>query len=80
MKQLSSKNRLSISNFAYYFMPSLNIYVVNFFSTKTNRAWGVNLNYLPTVFDSKTHPSPKQKDLITLKKLCKTETTKIIQL
>ena len=71
MQQLSSKNSLSISNFVYYFVPSLNIYVVNFFSTKTNRAWGVNLTYLPMVFDSKICPSPKQKDLITLKNLCK---------
>ena len=71
MQQLSLKNRLSISNFVYYFVPSSCMYLVTFFSTKTNKSWRTYFSYVPMVFDSKHCPNPKQKDLITLKILCK---------
>lgn len=71
MQQLSSKNRLSISNFTLTYVPSRCMYLVTFFSTKTNKSWGNYFSYVPMVFHSKICPNPKQKDLITLKKLCK---------
>ena len=71
MQQLSSKNRLSISNFKLTYLPYSCIYLVTFFSTKTNKSWRTCFSYLPMVFDSKYCPNPKQKDLITLKNLCK---------
>ena len=71
MQQTSSKNRLLISDFTSTYLPSSCMYLVTFWSTKTNKSWCNYFSYLPMVFDSKYCPNPKQKDLITLKKLCK---------
>lgn len=71
MQQTSSKNRLSISNFTSTYVPSRCMYLVTFWSAKTNKSWGNYFSYVPMVFDSNHCPNPKQKDLITLKKLCK---------
>ena len=67
MKQLSSKNRLSISNFTFERIDSLG-WKVCFYSTKTDKCWAM---IVPNSIVCNIGYNPKQKDLITLKKLCK---------
>jgi len=67
MPQLSQPNRLSISNFTFERLDPLT-WEVCFYSTITNKCWKA------LVSDSDINNIgfyPKQKDLITLKKLCK---------
>lgn len=67
MQQLSSKNRLSISNFTFERIDRLG-WKVCFYSTKTDKFWAI---IVPNSFVCEIGCNPKQKDLITLKKLCK---------
>jgi len=69
MQQLSSKNRLSISNFTFEL--GTYIYLVTFFSTRTNKQWSVSTENYKLIDSVRNTENPKQKDLITLKKLCK---------
>lgn len=67
MQQLSSKNRLSISNFTFERIDRLG-WKVCFYSTKTDKCWSTDI---PNSIICEIGYNPKQKDLITLKKLCK---------
>lgn len=68
MQQLSSKNRLSIINFTFNGKSDS----ISFWSTKTNKCWAVTVSTYHLIFWMKhLTKNPKQKDLITLKKLCK---------
>jgi len=69
MPQLSQPNRLSISNFTFEL--GTYIYLVTFYSTRTNKSWSVSTENYKLIDSTKNSPNPKQKDLITLKKLCK---------
>ncbi len=69
MQQLSSKNRLAISNFTF----DKDTYTISFFSTKTNKCWsrgfsGVGFRLWELIFSKK---EIYQHDFNRLKKLCK---------
>ena len=67
MQQLSSKNRLSISNFTFERIDRLG-WKVCFYSTKKDKCWAM---IVPNAIVCEIGYYPKQKDLITLKRLCK---------
>lgn len=70
MQKLSSKNRLSISNFTFERLET-GQYLVKFYSTKTNKESMNIINDIDLIIACKVSSNPKQKDLIALKKLCK---------
>ncbi len=70
MTQLVNTARISISNFT--FEVGKHVTKVTFFSTITNRLWRANVDDWSLILRTlKNKNTPTQKDLITLKKLCK---------
>ena len=70
MKQkLVNTDRISISNFTFQLLET-NQYLVKFYSTKTNKEYMNIVNDIDLVLSCRIRGA-KQKDLITLKKLCK---------
>ena len=68
--KLVNTDRISISNFT--FEVGKNVTKVTFFSTITNRLWRENVDDWSLILRTlKNKNTPTQKDLITLKKLCK---------
>lgn len=69
-QQLVNTNRISISDFTFDGAGEFG-YIVTFFSTKTNKQYickTINSELIRLTLKSN---SPKQRDLILLKKLCK---------
>ena len=70
MTQLVNTARISISNFT--FEVGKHVTKVTFFNTITNRLWRANVDDWSLILRTlKNKNTPTQKDLITLKKLCK---------
>ena len=67
--QLVNTARISISNFTFEL--GTYIYLVTFFSTKTNKQWSVSTEDYKLIDSVRNIENPKQKDLTRLKKLCK---------
>ena len=68
--QLVNTNRISISNFTFEYAGELG-YIVTFFSTKTNKSWICKTINSQLINATLKTTNPLQKDLITLKNLCK---------
>ena len=68
--QLVNTNRISISNFTFEYAGELG-YIVTFFSTKANKSWICKTINSQLINATLKTTKPLQKDLITLKKLCK---------
>ena len=68
--QLVSTKRISISNFTFEHAGELG-YIVTFFSTKRNKSWICKTINSQLINATLKTTNPLQKDLITLKKLCK---------
>lgn len=68
--QLVNTKRISISNFTFEHAGELG-YIVTFFSTKRNKSWICKTINSQLINATLKTTNPLQKDLITLKKLCK---------
>ena len=68
--QLANTARISISNFTFEHAGELG-YIVTFFSTKRNKSWICKTINSQLINATLKTTNPLQKDLITLKKLCK---------
>ena len=68
--QLVNTKRISISNFTFEHAEELG-YIVIFFSTKRNKSWICKTINSQLINATLKTTNPLQKDLITLKKLCK---------
>ena len=68
--QLVNTKRISISNFT--FEGGKHVTKVTFFSTITNKLWRANIDDFSLILRTlKNKKTPTQKDLNSLKKLCK---------
>ena len=70
MPQLVNTKRISISNFTFELLET-NQYLVKFYSTKNNKEYMNIINDIDLIIACKVTTNPKQKDLIKLKRLCK---------
>lgn len=68
--QLVNTKRISISNFTFEYAGELG-YIVTFFSTKTNKSWICKTINSQLINATLKTTNPLQKDLIALKRLCK---------
>ena len=68
--QLVNTKRISISNFTFEHAGELG-YIVTFFSTKRNKSWICKTINSQLINATLKTTNPLQKDLITIKKLCK---------
>ncbi len=68
--KLVNTSRISISNFTFEYAGELG-YIVTFFSTKTNKSWICKTINSQLINATLKTTNPLQKDLIALKRLCK---------